>query len=195
MVEDAIKTKSQHTDAIVISMLSKPKSLLVDRHQLSWLRLGLPCPLGGIDDKCHFPHKENETRGGQEKSTQGVLLISGQRTGLVRVTGATFIWIFWIFFLLLKECGMTIWAAQTGISTDNPLGWFDAALPEDLQFLYSLKFLDQSLLCLGETATCLWQLGSFVRPAGQPAKGQQQEQTSSLIRLLLQWQGKRFRLL
>lgn len=36
------------------------------------------------------------------------------------------------------------------------------------------------LLCLGMTATCLWQLGSSVMTDSHPAKGQQQEQTSQL---------------
>lgn len=49
-----------------------------------------------------------------------------------------------------------------------------------LQFHYSLRCLGLGSLCLGVTATCLWQLGSSVMTDSHPAKGQQQEQTSQL---------------
>ena len=83
-----------------------------------------------------------ETRVGQDETTQGILLISGWRVGHLRVTGETFILIFWI--LLLKESGRKIWAAQTGflLITPGMVGlWSSLAL----QFHYSLRCLGLGL--------------------------------------------------
>lgn len=66
------------------------------------------------------------------------------------------------------------------ISTDNPrdgltLVFFSPSIPLLIEVPGP-----GPLLCLGVTATCLWQLGSSVMTDSYPAKGQQQEQTSQL---------------
>lgn len=66
------------------------------------------------------------------------------------------------------------------ISTDNPrdgltLVFFSPSIPLLIEVPGP-----GPLLCLGVTATCLWQLGSSVMTDSHPAKGQQQEQTSQL---------------
>lgn len=161
-------------------MLSKPKSLRCTGTGCPGYGWVYPVPLGGSMTNAVLHIRlvglHLETRAGQEESTQGVLLILGWRVGHLKVTGATFILIFWI--LLLKESGKKIWAAQMGFLLITPgMVWLCPSFSPSIPLLIEVPG-PGPLLCLGETATCIWQLRSSVMTDSHPAKGQQQKQTS-----------------
>ena len=77
------------------------------------------------------------------------------------------------------------------ISTDNPRdGWTLVVFSPSIPLLIEVPG-PGPLFCLGMTATCLWQLGSSVMTDSHPAKGQSRSKHPSLIRLLMQRQGKK----